>query len=102
MRWWWCSGTCLEALVPRLLLPPRPSTQILDGPCCARPGSCGTLRTALGGGGTADGTADGGAAADLCNTGRNLCDPEGHLLHLALVQEVLPRPAVCVALYCFA
>ncbi|KAI3427380.1 hypothetical protein D9Q98_010296 [Chlorella vulgaris] len=29
------------------------------------------------------------SSRDLCNTGQNLCDPEGRLLHLALVNEYL-------------
>ncbi|EFN51075.1 hypothetical protein CHLNCDRAFT_141444 [Chlorella variabilis] len=72
---------------------------ILDGPCCRRPDSCATLRAGLppaapaaSGGGAEDAGEGGDASWDLCNTGQNLCDPQGRLLHLALVNEYLSCP----------
>ncbi len=64
---------------PTACLPSAYPLQVLDGPCCTRPGSCPSLRTGL------DGFESLGR--DLCNTGQNLCDVEGRLVHLALVNE---------------
>ncbi|PRW05888.1 short-chain dehydrogenase isoform A [Chlorella sorokiniana] len=57
---------------------------VLEGPCCTRPGSCSSLRGGL------DGFESLGR--DLCNTGQNLCDVEGRLVHLALTNEYLSCP----------
>lgn len=54
--------------------------QVLDGPCCARAGSCSSLRSGLNG--------FEGITSDLCNAGQNRCDGQGRLIHLALVNEV--------------
>ena len=64
--------------------------QVLEGPCCTRPGSCASLRTGLNGFES--------LGRDLCNTGQNLCDVEGRLIHLALVNEA--SAAVVVHLIC--
>jgi hypothetical protein len=53
--------------------------QVLYSPCCRRPGSCASLRTGL----ASDKPED-----DMCASGQNLCDVNGHLLHLVLLNEV--------------
>ena len=56
----------------------KPSVvQVLMGDCCSRQGSCTSLRSGLANPGP----------DDLCNTDQNLCDVDGHLLHLALVHQ---------------
>ncbi len=73
---------------------PRYARQVLHSGCCSRPGACASLRNGLMG--AADGTGGDQAgssgpyegAPDLCNMGRNLCDVDGRLVHLALVNEV--------------
>ena len=69
-------------------LPSAHPLQVLDGPCCTRPGSCASLRTGL------DGFESLGR--DLCNTGQNLCDVEGRLVHLALVNEASTDSYSCI------
>ncbi|KAL4426254.1 hypothetical protein ABPG77_009869 [Micractinium sp. CCAP 211/92] len=72
--------------------------KVLHSGCCSRPGACASLRNGLMG--AADGTGGDPAgssgpyagAPDLCNMGRNLCDVDGRLVHLALVNEYLACP----------
>lgn len=66
--------------------------QVLEGPCCTRPGSCASLRTGLNGFES--------LGRDLCNTGQNLCDVEGRLIHLALVNEASAAVAAAALLLC--
>ncbi|KAL4436555.1 hypothetical protein ABPG75_003694 [Micractinium tetrahymenae] len=82
--------------------------EILHSHCCSRPGSCASLRNGLMGtapgadpsssssSSSSAGSAGGGGpysgADDLCNMGRNLCDVDGRLVHLALVNEYMACP----------
>lgn len=79
----------LLTLLGHQLLPTRPTAhpQVLYSPCCRRPGSCASLRSGL---------ASEAPEEDLCASGQNLCDVNGHLLHLAIVNEV----GGCVVLCC--
>jgi hypothetical protein len=82
-------STHLLTLLGHQLLPTRPTAhpQVLYSPCCRRPGSCASLRSGL---------ASEAPEEDLCASGQNLCDINGHLLHLAIVNEV----GGCVVLCC--